>query len=493
MDRDNITVIVRFFKNYAKTLGICFTQYIVPGIQELLRIVFESLEALIDGLIPKSHEYKATFTSSDEILSKNNTGVCLDGRRQLSKKAVHVLCVSPSGGGKTQNVVLPTVLLAKGSFVINDPSKEIFNTCASYLESQGVDVRVVNFADPTQSDGFNPLAYVRDGADAQKMASILVRSVLQGSNSGDQFWNISATSLITFAIKLLQTQNIKYYNFANVRLLVQLMAIDSPEVDRMVAQSGNQEIILEYKNFLKQDNKLRTSVIATTLASLSIFQNPTVAKVTSTNTIDLSNIRKKRMAIFLHTSTTDMVYFSNLISIFFESVMKVLMSELPGTDDTEQVYLILEELSSLFLPGLEIASSNLRKGNGTLVLILQSFQQLVQIYSRERAEAIRSNCYVKMYFSGMDHTTSEELARQLGKYTWYEEGNKKRNTRELLTSDELRMMKRNTALVICSNLNPMMISLRPLYDNPFLKLKTERPTLTIRGRLHEEPVELITE
>ncbi|HRI34695.1 MAG TPA: type IV secretory system conjugative DNA transfer family protein, partial [Saprospiraceae bacterium] len=180
------------------------------------------------------------------------------------------------------------------------------------------------------------------------------------------------------------------------------------------------------------------------------------------------------------------------ISIFFEQTTKVLMSKLPEKEDN-YVFFILDELSSLYLPSLEIIISNIRKYKGSLLCILQSFQQLINIYGREQANAIRMNCFAKMYFAGLDHQTASELSQQLGKYEWIEEENNKKHTRELATADEIRMMPRDKAILICGNYNPMKLTLMPYYNNPFLKLRTQIPVPQHKGQLDDEPVELINE
>ncbi|ATZ17817.1 type IV secretory system conjugative DNA transfer family protein [Mesoplasma melaleucae] len=88
-------------------------------------------------------------------------------------KVVHQIIIGSTGSGKTQKIILPTIWLNsrlkdkkldngeyennKPSFVITDPKGEIFATTKMDLEKQGYDVKVLNFKDPSQSMGWNPL------------------------------------------------------------------------------------------------------------------------------------------------------------------------------------------------------------------------------------------------------------------------------------------------------------------------------------------------
>lgn len=67
-----------------------------------------------------------------------------------------------------------------------------------------------------------------------------------------------------------------------------------------------------------------------------------------------------------------------------------------------------------------------------------------------------------------------------------------KSTSELATPDEVRMLPRDKAILICGNYNPMKLTLTPYYNNPFLKLRTEIPIPYTNTAIDETPVELIT-
>ncbi|MFN8266485.1 MAG: type IV secretory system conjugative DNA transfer family protein [Chitinophagales bacterium] len=484
MDR-NITQIM---EEIGEQVSHFIRNYVIPIIQEFFYTVSRGIDGIVEVLSSKNHSYKAEFITYDEILMKSNRGFCLDGRNCLARSEPNVLVCAPSGAGKSTVISIPSLLKIDGSVICNDPSMEQYHKTAGYLISKGYNVEVLNFAQITNTF-YNPISQIHNTADAQKIAGMLVRNVLQ--NPGDPFWNLSATNLIALSIRILLRHEKQYRNFANVRHLIQLLTFEPKSVDALVAQTNAQDIIADYKSFIAQDTKLRTSIIATAMSALQIFADPIVAKVTSKDTLDLESIRKRKTVIFIHSSTSDMKYYSTLISIFFEQTTKVIMSKLPEKEDN-YVFFILDELSSMYLPSLEIVIANIRKYKGSLLCILQSFQQLINIYGREQANAIRMNCFAKVYMAGLDHTTASELSQQLGKYEWIDEETGKKHIRELATPDEVRMLPRDKAILICGNYNPMKLTLTPYYNNPFLKLRTEIPIPYTNTAIDETPVELIT-
>lgn len=454
---------------------------IVPLLLSFTQFSIDILDFLIEFFKTKKHGYNATFDSGSKILSRFNNGICVDGLRKIStlNSFRNTLVCASTGMGKSSVIAIPSIINSPHSLIINDPSNELYNTCASYKASKGAKIFTLNFADSSKSDGLNPLSHIHTASDASKIASLLVRSVLK--NSGEIFWNLQATSLISLAIQVIKFQSKELQTFANVRYFIQLLAIDPSKVDMLVAKTNSAKIIADYKSFISYEVKVRKSIEATSLSALSIFADPEVAKVTSFDTIPFHDFRKSQHILFLHSKTSDMSYYATLISIVFELLCKDIMHELPKKNDLP-IFFILDETSSLYLPSLSIVLSNIRKNNGSICLILQDFQQLIAIYGKAEAEAMRTNTFTKIYFGGCTEQTAKELSLMLGKYEWVDEkGNKK--IRELLTSDEIRMLPNNRALLIASNHRPILLKLKPYYENPFMKRKTELPILVRKSSL----------
>jgi type IV secretory pathway TraG/TraD family ATPase VirD4 len=288
---------------------------------------------------------------------------------------------------------------------------------------------------------------------------------------------------------LLQHEPEQYRNFVNVRHLILNITANPKLLDTLIARTGNMQLVQEYKSYLGFDIKLQTSIQATCLAALQIFTDPFVALVTANDTLDIDQLRRKKTVIYIHSNTSDMKYYSTLISILFEQITKSIMSSLPADNDLP-VYFILDECGSLFLPTLQIIASNCRKYKAGLLLILQTYEQLIDIYGKQEAESVRANCFARMYMGATSHPTSIELSQQLGKYEWEDEHGKK-GVRDLMLPDEIRKLSSSRAILICANYAPLLLKLTPAYDNPFLRLKTRIKPYVQERRLPDEEVALL--
>ncbi len=483
MDRRNLAQIRQTLKEALQGIRWFSINYLIPFLEESLQFIQKIFETAIDSFKSTDHGYHSTFSSSDELLSTANTGFCLDGDRRLSAEHSFrsALICGSTGMGKSTVVAVPSICTTDGSFLINDPSGELLICCGNELLRQDVEVKVIDLARPERSSGFNILTYCRSQSDMQKIANMLVRSKL-GSNSNDPFWQIQAENTIQIAMQVACAQGEEMRTMANVYHIVRSLSTNTKLVDRLVGLTNNLQLIESYKAFISMDVKLQTSIQATALSALQVFSNPAVAKVTAVNTIDLSMLRNKRCAIFLQSNTMDMKYYSSLISIIFEMFVKEVMAELPQAN-WKPVYIILDECSSLYLPTLSITLANCRKYKCGIMLLLQAYEQLVNIYGRQDAESMRGNTFTKMSMGAGSHASNVEISSILGKYSWEDPKTGKSGVRELLTAQQVREISTNQAVLICSNHPPMLLNLRPYYKNPFLRLKTQVPFTDFKGEL----------
>jgi len=443
---------------------------------EIITHIFTTLFAILDGILKfitegiesafssNNKEYKADFASAGILLSRFNYGFCLTGSKSLSRKDSYqnTLVIGGTGVGKTSVVLVPSIFKMRGSFVIHDPSGELYNKSAGYLQQKGYQIKVLNFINPDKSSGYNPLIRIHTTSDVQKVASMLVETAL-GGKAKDPFWNIQAISLLSMLITILKTQGEEYQNLYNVRQLLNRLGGDPQSVDALFSEFSDEILFAEYKSFLSYDDKVISGITATCKASLQIFNDEAVAKVTSFDNIDFQEFRNTPTALYIQNSVADQKYYSVLTSIFFEQFFSFLLGRFP-TQTEQDIFLLIDEASSLNLPTLPLAVANVRKHRSGIMLLVQDFNQLIHHYGKSDADGIKANSFAKMYFTGQSLETATDLERTLGKYEYKDkEGHKV--IRSLMTSDEVRMMNIKRALLICGHHPPIKARLRPYYKN----------------------------
>ena len=446
-------------------------------IEGTLKTGFEILDSALNS--SKNHEYKADFASPGSLLSSWNYGFCLTGSKNLTAKDSfqNSLVIGGTGTGKSSVVLIPSLFTMKGSFIIHDPSGELFQKSAGYLQQKGYDIKVLNFAHPEISSNYNPLARTRNSSDIQKVASMLVQNSL-GTGKADPFWNNLGISLLTMLIQILKTQGEEFQNLFNVRCLLNAMGGNSEQVDKLFSEHADEKLFSEYKAFLAYDDKVTSGVTATCKSALTIFNDENVGAVTSTDNINFEDFRKKPTALYIQNSVADQKYYSVLTSLFFEQLFSYTLSRFPK-DIEQNIFFLIDECSSLHLPTLPLATANVRKHRAGIMLIIQDFNQLVHHYGKFESDSIRANCFAKLYFTGQSLETATELEKILGKFE-YRDKEEKKVVRSLMTNDEIRTMKENRAILVCGHHLPVKTRLNPYYKSfVFRNFSSTPPPQTI--------------
>ncbi len=178
----------------------------------------------------------------NNLFSSLNKGLYIDGykhRLSLKDSFNHFALISRTGGGKTTSFVIPNILnLAKQncSMIITDISGELYEQTSGHLKSRGFNILVLNPENLDETIGYNPLYYATDTAKIDELVNLLIKSSKQDSrsfgDSGSEFWDNGAKSLISILIKILiATHNYKYINLANVRYLINNYGTDGSDLD----------------------------------------------------------------------------------------------------------------------------------------------------------------------------------------------------------------------------------------------------------------------
>lgn len=459
-------------------------RFIVDVIEMIISVIYISLEQVFQSFFdwftkdPKKHSYKAStaFIPPSKLLKKKHRGFCLNGSESLSAKHSfqNTLIVGGTGVGKSSIVLIPSLLKMKGSFVIHDPSGELYQKSAGYLQRKGYSIYRLNFSNPNQSDRFNPLSRALNSSGVNKVASMLIRTNL-GEGKADPFWSLLGVSLLSITIGMVKRNTLGRQNVAEVRHLLGILSSSPRRFLARLEEIGNPTLLREFKTFQAYDRKVKAGVVATIMSALQIFSDADTAKVTARDSIYFQDLRKKKIAIYIQNPVFEQTYYATLTSIFFEQLFGYLLKNLPSKDDLP-VYCLIDEAGVLSIPSLDTAISNIRKYKAGILLAIQAVEQLEERYGQKITRTILANSFAKVYFTGQTGTMAEELEKSLGEIE-YTDTRGKEKKKPLLTRAELRTLPHNTALLIAGSLPPIKMKLYPYYKNKRLLKKTHIPTL----------------
>jgi len=402
----------------------------------------------------------AGFFERTRFINKKNSGFLVDGIRSISEKASfqHLFVLAPSGMGKTTFFVIPNVIRQnfKGSMVILDPKGEIFkNTASSLEEDLGVgSVRVIDpFCVRTKNtDTYNPLHNIKTMAQAKTVAKTLMSQVASDS---DPFWHITGASLLSALLFLLHHKNERL--FTRLRAL---LALEFEEIDLLIEDCNDTNLNEEYASFKKADIKLKSSILAMVSSSIEVFGDEHIKNVTSSNTFDFSELRKKETILYIilpeHKTGSYKAFTSLLFSQLFESLIE---------NEGLETRVIIDEFANIgVIPGFAELLATVRSRKISIAIILQTINKLKSVYPKTY-EAIFEGCGTKMILGGVSDGKTLEIfsSNLLGNKTIVTDTlseNKStisRTSRPLLTKDEIRRIPNNQAVLVYTNQQPIFI------------------------------------
>lgn len=377
----------------------------------------------------KANKYLANRDSPEDnrILSD---GVVLD--TTCKKVNLNTVVVGGSGAGKTWRYVKPNLMQANTSFVVLDPKGENLASTGNLLKAHGYDVRVLNLLDMEQSDHYNPFKYLTDDNSVQTMVTNIFKATsAEGGGGGDmKFWEDSAQALFSALVYYLWYFTTEEdQTFANVMFLLREAKVkESNEnyispVDAMFDAVERQypgHIAIKYwRSYKVGSGKTLKSIQATLASHLEKFNLDSLARLTSEDDMNLTDLGTQKVAIFALIPDMD-TSFNFLVSVLYSQLFQQLEREAdaePSKHLQVPVHFLMDEFANVALPkDFDKILSVIRSRWISVSIILQNISQLKALY-KDSWESIIGNCDEFIYLGGNEQSTHEYVSKLLGKET----------------------------------------------------------------------------
>ena len=418
---------------------------------------------------------------------------------------VHTLMIGSAGVGKTAYFLYPNIEYACASgmsFLTTDTKGDLFRNYAGIARKYyGYEVAVIDLRNPTRSDGNNLLhlvnqymdMYQKDSgnlaakAKAEKYAKITSKTIIN-SSGGDSasygqnaFFYDAAEGLLTAVILL-----IAEYCPPEKRHIISVFKL----IQDLLAPSGvkgkNQFQLLMEK--LQSDHKARwfagsalntadqamASVMSTALSRLNAFLDSELEQILCFDTaIDAERFCNTKSAIFIvlpEEDTTKYFMASLIVQQLYRELLAV--ADEQGGKLRNRVMFYLDEIGTIpKIESLEMAFSAVRSRRCSIVAIIQSFAQLQKNYGKEGSEIIIDNCQDSVFGGFAPNSESAELlSKHMGNRTvlsgYISRGRNDPSqslqmiSRPLMTSDEIKTLKKGTFIVTKTGAHPMQATLK---------------------------------
>jgi|ERR1043165_1901733 type IV secretory pathway TraG/TraD family ATPase VirD4 len=445
--------------------GVATGQLVAGSIRDNLIYTFQQWNEDEDREL-----YNAKFGDIEKIAIETGKGWTVNGKlflKNIENTNRHYAVFGNTGSFKSTTIVSQLLNASGQCFLIHDPSGNLANISARYLQRKGYRVFLLDFNDPDYSCGINLLDFITCESDAGKLASHLVRNSL-GDKASDPFWTISSVSILRLLICAVLKLEPKFRTMKNVQQLLFALAAKKQDLKPIVVKSLSDTQFAEFVSLVKGNEKTLSSIIMTCQAALELFNNESVARITSQSTIRFEDFRKQPTALFIKNSTLDATFIRPILSVVIENAIKVFMNRLPQPGE-RQVLLILDECSTLKLDSLELVLANARKNNIGFCCMYQHPGQVISHLGKDAGASLLSNCYSKLFLTS-DLDTSKHLEDLLGRRTITDEKGRTK-TEPLLPAQRIRSLKTNEGIFLHGALPPFKLKIYPYFEQHYLRLR----------------------
>jgi len=360
------------------------------------------------------------------------------GRLLMSTEPLSSLVVAPAGTGKTDGIIVPSVLMCDPfSLVINDPKGELYERTAGHRATLGRVLRIEWTAGAAGSVCWNPIDLPSLPADRGARGDLVDRliAVLIPGDERD-FW-ISSGRAALAACTLFQIYEGERLGFAptfgsTLDWIARLGEGQDAEVDdpvrRNLERAAGVADIEGYPSrigaWLRQlammDYRTRSNVVATVSAALKIFSNENVASVTAKTDFTLGDLRGiggRPVSIYIVVPAFDQDAFGKITALFVESATRFLTERKPAGRELG-VRFILDEVG--FLPPIQAISMGpaITRGYGVSFLFAcQDYGQIKDRWGQGGLDNIITNTAFKVVLSQNHPDTAAMISRAVGNAT----------------------------------------------------------------------------
>lgn len=504
------------YKQYAgKIKASGYIGFGLPGLAYLALLV------LILKPKARSMHGDARFANGMDLQSKGmfksaNNGIVVgkyNGKLVRLAGQQFVILAAPTRSGKGVGIVIPNLLEYQESMVVLDIKQENFDLTSGWRAQQGQEIYLFNpFAEDRRTHRWNPLTYVATDPAFRVSDLMSIAAMLYPDGSDDQkFWVSQArNAFMAFTLYLFEAfeeENKIGFPFANPPTLgavYRLSSGDGKSELKPYLQGLSQRPFLSdnarsaFANMLSQADETFASILGTFKEPLNPWINPVLDAATSADDFLLTDLRKKRMTVYVGIQPNKLAESRLIVNLFFSQIINLNTRELPQNNKAlkHQCLLLMDEFTSIGKVDIIASAVSYMAGyNIRLLPIIQSMAQLDATYGKDISRTIITNHALQIIYAPREQQDANDYSDMLG-YTTVRKQNVTRGRdysrseseerRALMLPQELKAMGFDKEVFLYEGLpHPVMCEKIKYYqDKHFtsrLLPKVEVPTLNLRA------------
>lgn len=339
------------------------------------------------------------------------------------------LVLGSSGSGKTGGYVIPLLQNAAESLVISDTKGLLYRHYAESLRERGYKVEVIDFVNPHQSVGYNPLDGIRryaDGTPREQDILSLAGLLVPDLDTREPFWQEAARGylamLISYAIDTFSPEELTLSSLYDLHALFR-----SPQsrlvFDEYAKDHANSFAARKYNALCAtlSADKMWSSINEFVNRGLEPYifrESDYIFSRNPSENVDLKSLGRSKTVLFLNVSDTDRTY-DNAINILYAQLLHLLCEEADAQSDGRlqvPVRIVMDDFATnAVIPHFDSIISVIRSREISVSLILQSLTQLESMYGRSRAVTIINNCDHILFLGTQDEETARFIGLKAGR------------------------------------------------------------------------------
>jgi len=431
---------------------------------------------------------KKMFTDKTGIPCGDNFYVTVENpdHKYYSSHNLNEIVIGGSGAGKSFRKIKPDIMQMTGSYVVTDPSGELYRDCAKILRENGYKVRVLNLTNINLSNSYNPFVYMVEEQDVLNIADLFMKNSA-GEGEKEDFWSGAAQDMLVMIMLYLFKADDEVKSFGRVIRLVNSIQYKNNKIDetcelgrcmkkhQMNEKNKNDAASINWNGLLGTPQETLGSIAKTLSTRLRLWAVEDVDMLTGDDEMDFDDIGVNKTAIFLIIPAARQTY-KAVANIFYSQLFERLMYIASLKYNNRLPLLVaceLDEFANLgTIPNFSEILAVVRKYNIRLCVVLQGLSQLKAIYEKT-FDSIIGNCSIFTFLGTNDQESKEYVSKKLGKTTVrtdtksHNRGNQGGTdnesfaARDLLTPDEisraLKKGKNGKSIVFVDEYNPFFL------------------------------------
>ncbi|MFC5578375.1 type IV secretory system conjugative DNA transfer family protein [Lysobacter niabensis] len=342
-----------------------------------------------------------------------------------------VILAAPTRSGKGVGVVVPNLLEYPESIVVLDIKQENFELTSGWRSRQGQEIYLFNpFAEDRRTHRWNPLTYVSADPAFRVSDLMAIAAMLYPDGADEQkFWVGQArNAFLAFALYLFEAWDEEKragFPFAKAPTLGGVYRLSSGdgtelksylhELSRRAFLTGNARSA--FSNLLSQADETFASILGTFKEPLNPWLNPILDAATSSDDFLLTDLRKKRMTIYVGIQPSKLAESRLIVNLFFSQIINLNTRELPQNNPKlkHQCLLLMDEFTSIGRVDIIASAVAYMAGyNIRLLPIIQSMAQLDAVYGKDVSRTIITNHALQIIYAPREQQDANDYSEMLG-------------------------------------------------------------------------------